>query len=187
MFLNQPISPSGPLSVLAIENDIQTWSDLILRIMNLPYGRNENRHDFSLVLKEGKGSCSSKHAFLHSIAMENNWADIELVLAIYKMNSQNTPKVEKVLHEYAIDYLPEAHCYIRINGSRKDYTFPNSSIEKIEGDILLEEYIQAHQVAEYKINFHQSFIRKWILENELSYSFDELWSIREKCIQALYS
>jgi hypothetical protein len=37
---------------------------LIEKVKNIPYGRNSNRTDFSLVISENKGTCSSKHAFL---------------------------------------------------------------------------------------------------------------------------
>ncbi|MBL4664011.1 MAG: hypothetical protein JKY22_10775, partial [Flavobacteriaceae bacterium] len=46
------------------ELGIHDWQMLTKFIQNLPYGRNQNRIDFSLVLSERKGSCSSKHAFL---------------------------------------------------------------------------------------------------------------------------
>ena len=43
-----------------------SFEELIVKVKNLPYGRNANRYDFSLVLSENKGTCSSKHAFLKS-------------------------------------------------------------------------------------------------------------------------
>jgi hypothetical protein len=34
----------------------------------LPYGRNSDRSDWRLVLKEGRGTCSTKHALLAELA-----------------------------------------------------------------------------------------------------------------------
>jgi hypothetical protein len=42
---------------------INNWNELTKYIQNLPYGRNANRKDLSLILTEQKGTCSSKHAF----------------------------------------------------------------------------------------------------------------------------
>ena len=47
------------------------FKELIDKIKNLPYGRNANRYDFTLVLSENKGTCSSKHAFLKDFADKN--------------------------------------------------------------------------------------------------------------------
>ena len=67
---------------------INNWNELTKYIQNLPYGRNSNRHDLSLVLREKQGTCSSKHAFLKEIAAENKLENIKLYIGIYKMNSR---------------------------------------------------------------------------------------------------
>jgi hypothetical protein len=48
------------------------FESLLEKVKVIPYGRNLNRHDFSLVLSENKGTCSSKHAFLKDFADKNN-------------------------------------------------------------------------------------------------------------------
>src|SRR5690606_5492103 len=81
------------LTELAKSNGIETWNELTDFIKNLPYGRNKNRTDFGLVLSEKKGTCSSKHALLKSIADLNKVPNINLVVGIYRMNELNTPKI----------------------------------------------------------------------------------------------
>ncbi len=154
-------------------------------IKNLPYGRNSNRKDFSLVLKEIKGTCSSKHALLKSIAIENNQSEIQLKLGIFKMNGENTPKIKDILDQYGLDYIPEAHNYLKIQGEIYDCTTQNSSEMNFAQDLLQEIEIQPEDVSDFKIKFHKNYLEKWIADK--SYSLDEIWKVRESCIKSLSS
>ncbi|MEK8180726.1 hypothetical protein WMW71_10285 [Flavobacterium buctense] len=160
------------------------FDTLIEKVKHIPYGRNSNRTDFSLVISENKGTCSSKHAFLKDYADKNNIPNIELTIGIYKMNEQNT-QIGTTLSENNIDYIPEAHCYLKINGEVVDVTNPSSDFNKIKNDILEEITIEPNQVSDFKVNYHKAFIQNWIIENKISYSFEEIWAIREQCIENL--
>ena len=147
---------------------------------------NSNREDLSLVSKENKGSCSSKHAFLKEIANQNNIPNIQLIIGIYKMKESNT-KIGTILSKNGIDFIPEAHCYLNINGERLDYTTGSSSFEKIKNDLLEEIEIEPYQVGEFKIKFHQDFIKTWLSNSNTTITFNQLWAIREQCIAFLSS
>ncbi len=164
---------------------IQTWTELLNYTQQLPYGRNSNRTDVSLVLTEEKGTCSSKHAFLKKVADLNKLSDVKLILAIYKMNKSNTKAIGNTLANNSIEYIPEAHCYLKINGLATDITTNSSDFEKIKDAILYEEEIEPEQVASYKVDFHKTYLKDWLQKNNLPYTFDELWAIRETCIQNL--
>lgn len=101
-------------------------------IHSLPYGRNANRHDFSLVLKEKKGTCSSKHALLREVAALNDVPNVRLIIGMYKMSEHNTPNIGDGLSKSGLDYIPEAHCYLMIDKKRVDLTTNNSEFLKIE-------------------------------------------------------
>ncbi len=174
-----------PFTKTITATGINDWNALVNHIRQLPYGRNENRQDFSLVIKEAKGTCSSKHALLKQVADLNGIKNVELILCIYKMDQNNTPKIGNELTNHAIKYIPEAHCYLKLNNHRIDITSPNAEIEKIENDILLEIPIQPEQVVDYKIDFHKEYLKKWLRENDMKITFDEIWKIREQCIANL--
>jgi len=159
--------------------------DLIEKVKQIPYGRNANRYDFSLVLKENKGTCSSKHAYLKDFADKNQIENVQLFIGIFKMNEQNTPKIFPILSENKIEYIPEAHCYLKINGKVVDVTSENSLFEKIENDILEEIEIKPNQVVDFKVEYHQNFLRNWLKNSNQTKSFSEIWNIREECIQKL--
>ena len=173
------------LTELAKSYGLNSWNELTNFVKELPYGRNKNRNDLKLVLTEKKGSCSSKHALLKTIADLNSVPHIKLILGIYKMAQINTPKIGNVLSENNIDFIPEAHCYLKVGEQRLDLTDKNSDIKKIETDIIQEIEIEPEQIAKFKVDYHKAFIKNWIIENNIALDFNQIWHIRETCIENL--
>ena len=161
-----------------------TWEETVNFVKQIPYGRNANRFDFSLVISENKGTCSSKHAFLKDYADKNNIPNVELIIGMYKMTESNT-KIGKILSENNIDYIPEAHCYLKVNNERMDVTSKEADFKKIKNDLLEEQVIQPFQVSDYKVEYHKEYLRKWIVGTSLNHNFEEIWRIREQCIEQL--
>ena len=92
---NFQLSEDKILSKLAIDIGITSFIGLYNYIHKLPYGRNSNRYDLELVIKEKKGTCSSKHAYLKQVAIENGLEQLSLWIGIYKMNTKNTKSIKK--------------------------------------------------------------------------------------------
>lgn len=175
------------LTALIKEKEIKNWSDLIEYTRNLPYGRNLNREDFSLVIKENKGTCSSKHSFLKKVADLNEFENVKLILGMYRMDNLNTPKIGNTILENGLEYIPEAHCYLKLNNQRIDITSNNSDIENLIDDIIEEIEIKPEQVNKFKVDYHKQYLHNWINENEIEMGFDKIWEIREQCIKKLES
>lgn len=93
MEIAHTLKSKDPLTLELLASQIQTWKELLAIVRNLPYGRNSNRKDITLVWKEQKGTCSSKHAFLKYVADLNTITNIELILGIYKMKESNTRNI----------------------------------------------------------------------------------------------
>ena len=182
MIFDYKLSSNDDLTLSIKKYNIENWLQLADHIKSLPYGRNSNRKDPSLVWLDQKGTCSSKHAFLKWVADLNNIPNVELMLGMYKMNATNTPKIGNVLKDYQLDYIPEAHCYLKLNEERIDFTSINAQFGKIKNDILLETIINPDQVAKFKVDFHQVYLKDWIKTYQIPFSFDEIWKIREQCI-----
>ena len=161
------------------------FDELIEKVKNIPYGRNANRYNFSLVLSENKGTCSSKHAFLKDFADKNEIENVKLYIGIFKMNEVNTPKLGDLLSRNNIEYIPEAHCYLKINQIAVDATTPDSFYDKIKQDIIEEIEIIPNQVSDFKVEYHKAFLKKWITETNQNNTFEEIWKIREQCIAKL--
>lgn len=179
------ISSNGPASGSFRQRGILCFEDAAAYVRSLPYQRNSNKNDLCTVLSDGYGTCSTKHALLRQLAAENGWAGFRLMLCIFKMNAANTPPVARTLEKYHLPYMPEAHCYLRINDVIWDSTTTGSSEENFVHDLLLERKIEPAQIAEFKVNWHKDFLKQWLNETAYPYSLDELFTIREQCIKDL--
>ena len=88
-----------------------------------------------------------------------------------------------VLDQYRLETLPEAHCYLRMGDVRVDATRDYSGGASPSLAFLHEEEIVPDQVGGYKVGLHRDFLARWT--GRATWSVDELWRIREECIQAL--
>lgn len=164
---------------------IKDWAVLVEYIRMLPYGRNKNRTDLSLVLKEGKGTCSSKHALLKTLADLNGVEDVSLWLVIFRMNGSNTPAIQTLLADSKFDFIPEAHCVIQQYGFYSDVTNATSDFGQIENDVMASVQITPKQVGKFKAEYHQQFLKTWLADLGRADEFDDLWKLREACISVL--
>jgi len=156
-------------------------------VLHLPYQRNSSKDDLSLVFTEACGTCSTKHAALVQLALENDFHDLKLILGIYQMNEANTSGVGKVLDAHQLDYIPEAHVYLKYDNNRIDITRTVESDASAFDVLLLEKEIQPNQIGDFKVALHRDFLNQWRIEQRLEMSLEALWKIREDCIHALES
>ena len=181
------LKSAGPLSTEIIARDITNFRVAGRYLQALPYGRTADRADFRAVLREGKGTCSTKHALLAALAHEQD-LPVVLTLGIYEMHERNTPGVGAVLARYGLPSLPEAHCYLTYDGRRIDVTRSGAEPTEPIGELLYEEAIVPEQIGDHKVALHRRYMRHWVdtdAERARGRSFDDVWRIREECIVAL--
>jgi len=182
-----PLKPDGDISPAFIQVGALDYRTAARFISRVPYGRNTVVNDLLIVMRENRGTCSTKHALLRRLAMEQGM-DVALVLGVYEMHERNTPGVGRILERHKLAALPEAHCNLRFRGNRIDVT-RNIEVHPPEGitRFLHEEDITPEQIGDYKRNVHQEFLQRWLAETETASGrgLDEIWQIREECIAAL--
>ena len=180
-----PLSADGPITRIFRAAGIDDFAGAARHLLAVPYGRISDRSRYWLVLTEGRGTCTTKHALLAALAREQA-IELRLVLAIYEMSEANTPGVGRILEANGLVAIPEAHCFLRRDGARIDITGVPPGAEPIER-FLHEEPIAIEQIGEYKIALHRRFLADWIARSGAAggRSLDELWQIREACIAAL--
>lgn len=178
------LTANGPATTALKTAGCKTFEDVCLYVAKLPYQRNMDKANALCVINEQCGTCSTKHVLLKTIAEEHDRNDIHLVIGIFLMTRNNTPKITPVLNSFNLRYIPEAHCYLTYEGKIYDFTFHNANLDFIQ-DLLEEHIVNAADVARDKINLHQQYIRKWSKREEIPYSLEEIWQIRELCIAAL--
>jgi len=154
-------------------------------VKQLPYRRNEDKKNPSAVLDERCGTCSTKHALLKRLADENRHPELKLMLGIFKMDSRNTAAIEPVLEKHGLKYIPEAHNYLKVDGDILDVTGLRMSEAELADKLLTEIEITPDQVTDFKVGFHRDYLAKWLADEDLSYSLDEIWRIREECIREI--
>jgi hypothetical protein len=178
---------AGPVSAGFDARDVRDFRAAGHYLQALPYGRTTDRADFRAVLREGRGTCSTKHALLATLAAEQD-IPVVLTLGIYAMHDRNTPGVGTVLARHNLPSLPEAHCYIVHEGRRIDVTRSGAEATEPITELLYEEAIAPAQIGDYKRNRHQHFLKEWAKRGAAAVngrSFEDLWQIREDCIAAL--
>ena len=90
-----------------------------------------------------------------------------------------------LLEKSKLEFIPEVHTYLVFENEKIDITREVKTETSPFESLLLEIEIQPSQIGEFKVELHRDFLEKWILENDVEYSLDEIWKIREDCISAL--
>lgn len=186
---NQPdfdIKPKGEISIAFLNRNIFTFKQALLFIRQMPYGRNADKQNVVSVFTDNCGTCSTKHALLKRLADENNVHKIKLIVGIFKMNKINTPEISATLQHYQLDYIPEAHCYLKWEDQILDLTTINAKPTDFLDDLIEEIDMLPHQITDYKVDYHKNHILHWLNNNkQITYALDDIWKIREQCIQDL--
>lgn len=180
----KPLEARGDPSAQFLALGIADYRAAARFVNQLPYGRNADRANFRLVIPELRGTCSTKHALLAALALENQ-LPVHLTLGIYEMGERNTPGVGAVLSKHGLAFVPEAHCYLIYGGGRIDVTRDLASASEPIARFLHEETISPEQIGDYKVAMHQAWMRDWVAREMPHREWTELWKIREECIAAI--
>jgi hypothetical protein len=181
------LAPGGAATAAFTARGVDGFQAAGRYVHALPYGRTTDRADVTAVLREGRGTCSTKHALLAALAEEQG-IPVALMLGIYQMDERNTPGVGVVLARHGLCSIPEAHCYLLYGGRRVDLTRSGAEPAESIARFLHEEPIRPAQIGPYKTEVHRQFIRQWLRHDPGragGRSLDEVWQIREACIAAL--
>ena len=184
MNYNFSIESKGEVSDYFLDLGIYDFHKACKYVSNLSYKRNLDKNDILCVLKEQAGTCSTKHAILKKLALENSYMDVKLILGIFKMDKIYAPKIEQTLSQHNLDYIPEAHNYLKINDEYLDFTRENSKYSDFQFNLLEEHEIEYNQINNFKIDLHKNYLKNWILDYP-NLTEDMIWKIREQCISDL--
>lgn len=187
--INQPdfdIKSMGQISKEFTDRNIVTFKQASLFIKQLAYGRNADKNNLATVFTDNCGTCSTKHALLKRLADENEFEKVKLIVGLFKMNKKNTPQVSSTLQKYNLEYIPEAHCYLKFEDKIIDLTKLNSKPTDFLDELIEEIEIIPEQITDFKVNYHKNYLASWLDKNkQINLSLNELWKIREECIQKL--
>lgn len=167
-----PLSLGGVLSRRFRAGGAADFRAAARLVHGLPYGRAAD------VLAAGCGTCSSKHALLAELAAE---AGVDAVLMLGLVRMVGPEPVRAVLDAAGLAWMPEAHCWLRVEGRDWDLTFPDqppgppvvAAVESVPWDpARLGEKVAWHRA---RLATHAP----------PGWTADQLWAVRERCIAAL--
>ncbi len=186
---NQPnfdIKSTGRISKEFVDRNILTFNQATLFVKELAYGRNADINNLASVFADNCGTCSTKHALIKRLADENNFETVKLIVGLFRMNKINTPEISATLLQNNLEFIPEAHCYLKIEDLILDLTKIDSKPTDFLDDLIEEIEISPEQITEYKVNYHKNYLVTWLDNNkQINLSLNDIWKIREQCIQDL--
>lgn len=183
---NFDIKSTGQISKEFIDRNILTFNQATLFVKELAYGRNADKNNLASVFTDNCGTCSTKHALLKKLADENNFETLKLIVGIFRMNKNNTPEISATLLQNNLDFIPEAHCYLKFEDQILDLTKINSNPKDFVDDLIEEIEILPEQITDYKVNYHKTYLVTWLDNNkQINFSLNDIWKIREHCIEDL--
>jgi hypothetical protein len=105
------ISGSGVIANEFLKLGITGFIDACRYVHELPYGYNSDRDDLSILFREGKGSCTTKHAVIATLAEELS-LPIFKNIGIYAMTEEIVSGTQQILEDYNLPHIPMVHCYL---------------------------------------------------------------------------
>jgi hypothetical protein len=161
----------------------ESFEHLAEYVRKLPYRRTSNAQDSAAVLRQGCGTCSAKHQFLAAVAQDCGHTEVQLMVGIYEMSENNTPGIGAVLNEASLTSIPEAHCYLSIEGERFDFTGLSVGHSSPFAALLADYVVSPANLPQIKVVLHKEAIAAWASDRGISK--EAAWATREACIAAL--
>ena len=177
------IRGSTTLCEAVLASGFTNFEQLAIQVRSLRYQRTSNPDRPLAVLEEGRGTCSSKHQLLAAVAHESGHFEVGLTVGIYEMSEQNTPGVGVALASASLKSVPEAHCYLTVDGERFDFTgLPSGPLSPFDA-LLSEHTVLPGDLAEAKSRLHRAAVTTWAAAAGVPE--ESVWITREACIAAL--
>lgn len=176
-------SPSRLVAEAVVALGFSSFDGLARHVAALPFGRVVRSGDPLAVLREGRGTCSSKHQLLATVAQGCGRFEVMLTVGLYAMSEANTPGVGAVLAAASLDAIPEARCYLTIDHQRLDFTGGPRGRTSPFASLAAEYFLAPEVLADRKPQLHRQALAQWAGPHGLSEQ--SAWELREACIAAL--
>jgi hypothetical protein len=123
-FPDSPIQGGGQVSRVFMALGITTFHEACRQVHQMPYGYNSDRDDLMILFKEQKGTCTTKHAVIATLARELDLPIVKRV-GIYAMTEALVTGAKAILETYRLPYVPMLHCFLAHDKVRVDLTEGN--------------------------------------------------------------
>ena len=124
VFPDRTITQAGPMGRIFTGLGIGTFHGACCWVQQLPYGYNSDRDDLMILFKEKRGSCTTKHAVIATLAAELA-LPIHKKVGIYAMTEALVTGTREILARYRLPYVPMLHCFLNYRDHRVDLSEGN--------------------------------------------------------------
>lgn len=120
------IVEAGVISNTFLVQGISTFQDACRHVHHMPYGYNADRDDLFALFQEGKGTCTSKHAVIATLAKELG-LPVAKHIGIYAMTEALVTGAQPIIDRHRLPCLPMVHCFLQAGAIRVDLTTGNNN------------------------------------------------------------
>lgn len=118
------VADHGQVSARFLELGVTSFRMACTFVHELPYGYNSDREDLMVLFREKKGTCTTKHAVIATLAEEMS-LPVRKNVGIYKMTEPLVTGTDTILERHRLPYLPMIHCFLASGSHRVDLTEGN--------------------------------------------------------------
>ena len=177
------ISPATVLGAQICALGFSRFDALAAHVRALPHGHAQRPGDPLAILREERGTNSSKHHLLATVAQTCGHPEVVLTLGIYAMSECNTPGVGAILEAASVSSIPQAHCYLTVDNQRLDFTGPPQASESPLRSLTAEFFLTPDKLAERMAPLQQQALAQWATQQGVS--FEAAWALRQACFAVL--
>ena len=121
---DKTIVEAGIISKKFLSLDVHTFIQACHYVHRMPYGYNSDRDDLMILFKEKKGTCTTKHAVIGTLALELD-LPVTKTIGIYAMTETVVTGTDTILEKFGLPYVPMVHCFLAYEKDRVDLTEGN--------------------------------------------------------------
>lgn len=126
VFADKEIQAAGIISNIFMEMKIRSFHGACDYVHQMPYGYNADRDSLMSLFEDGKGTCTTKHAVIATLASELG-LPVGKRIGIYAMTDDLVTGTEAILRQHNLPYLPMVHCFLSDGTRRVDLTQGNAN------------------------------------------------------------
>ena len=124
IFPDLALTARGPVSEKLRSLGIRSFQEACKFVHEVPYGYSSNRDDMMTLFIERRGTCTTKHAVIATLAQELA-LPIKKKLGIYAMTEGVVTGAGNITSAYQIPYVPMLPCFLDYQGRGVDLTQGN--------------------------------------------------------------
>ena len=177
------ISPATVLGGQVCALGFSRFDVLAAHVRALPCGHAARPGDSLAVLREARGTNSSKHHLLATVAQTCGHPEVVLTVGIYAMSELNTPGIGSILESASVSSIPQAHCYLTVDNQRLDFTGLQRGSASPLRSLSAEFFLTPDKLAERRSPLQQQAVAHWATQQGMS--FEAAWALRQACLAVL--